>query len=102
MVGNVEEVKMGMNHAQRMRAIEREAGAAEPDLIASATVLCRLGIGDVAYKRGETLTRAQLLAMKPANLRAMLAGRFIELQPSQPEEKSNAIRRRTRKSGRSL
>jgi hypothetical protein len=95
---------MGMSRMQRRIAIddEQRIGAVVPaDSMGGALVLQRLSIGDVSFKRGQRLTAAQVLAMRPDNRRAMIVNRYIELGPADnrpliERSNDNAIRHRAR------
>jgi hypothetical protein len=89
---------MGMNLQQRRRSMEAEQRFDGGDLmrsyIAGATTLRRLEFGGVTYRRGATLTRAQVLDVAPRNLRAMIVNHFLEVKlgPPQRKESPNAVR----------
>lgn len=72
---------MGMHRQQRLRAIEDEQrfGALAMDDIAGGTAIRPLTIGGVTFKRGATLSREILTAMKPQSLRAMVVNHYLEL-----------------------
>ena len=57
---------------------QREVGVVQ-SFVNGARVLRSLNIDGVVYKRGATLTREQLLGMKPENFRACVGNRFFEL-----------------------
>jgi hypothetical protein len=100
---------MGMNHQQRMRALENLANVnAALRYAGSAEVLRPLTLGDRKVRRGEVLTREELERIAPANLKAMAANRWINLRNdparyrAHTERSDNALRSRTRKSRRNL
>ncbi len=74
------ESKVGMNHMQRMRALEEVADLVRPDHVAGATVLRKISIGSRTFNRGEFLTPEQLLAIPVANFSAMVTNHFISLK----------------------
>jgi hypothetical protein len=70
-----------MNHMQRMRSLEElERVNRAMAHIGGGEAIRRLTIGDREVRRGEVLTREQLLAIPAENLKAMVTNHFISLK----------------------
>jgi hypothetical protein len=103
---------MGMNHQQRMRSLEDlERVSFALAHIGSAEVQRPFSIGSRNVRRGEVLTRDELLQIPSANLRALASNHFLNLtldsasyrrDHNEKGATTNAVRPRLRKSRRNL